>query len=116
MIDIYFQLEEKAKQLAPLQKTLIDLQYKLHSYRETWLRERSELQRQLDEAQRAQLEEKQNYVDLLSEVSNLARKLQLGILLWSINIMKCDIVFHIINFLAVAFRPKKLKRQNQHPP
>ena len=63
------QLEDKSKQIAPLQRTLIDLQYKLHTYREAWLRERSELQRQVDEARRSQLEEKQKFVELLSEVN-----------------------------------------------
>ena len=62
-------MEEKSKQVAGLQKTLIDLQYKLQSDREAWLRERAELQRHLTDAERTKLDEKKKFTELLAEVS-----------------------------------------------
>ncbi len=62
------QAEDKAIQVSSLQRTIIDLQYKLQSDREAWLRERSDIQKQLDERTQQHLQEKQHIAQLLTEV------------------------------------------------
>lgn len=62
------QAEDKAIQVSSLQRTIIDLQYKLQSDREAWLRERSDIQKQLDERTQQHLQEKQQISQLLTEV------------------------------------------------
>jgi len=64
-------LNERAGQLPNMQRQLIDMKYRLHSSREAWLRERSELQRQVDEARRAQLGEKNKIIEIIAEVKRV---------------------------------------------
>ena len=45
------------------------MQYKMHSQREAWLRERSELQKQVDDARHSQTDERHKIVDMIAEVT-----------------------------------------------
>ena len=62
-------MEESSKQVDGLHQTLIDLQYKLQSVRESAVREKADLLRRLAEAETGKLDEKQKFAELLAEVS-----------------------------------------------
>ena len=61
-------MEEGTAQMSSLQRTIIDLQYKLQCERETWLRDKSDMQRQLDESKQTHLRAQHNITELQAEV------------------------------------------------
>ncbi len=65
------QLEDDALQLSALQRTIIDLQYRLQCEREAWLRDRADLQRQVDEARHSGLRNQHTINELSAEVGGV---------------------------------------------
>ena len=63
-------MEEGTTQISSLQRTIIDLQYKLQCERETCLRDKSDMQRQLDETKQTHLRDQHRIVELQAEVSS----------------------------------------------
>lgn len=64
----WLQLEEDTVQLSSLQRTIIDLQYKLQCERESWLREKSDMQRQIDEHRTGRLHDQHRVAELSAQV------------------------------------------------
>ena len=62
-------MEEGTTQISSLQRTIIDLQYKLQCERETCLRDKSDMQRQLDETKQTHLRDQHRIAELQAEVS-----------------------------------------------
>ena len=63
-------MEEGTTQISSLQRTIIDLQYKLQSERETCLRDKSDMQRQLDETKQTHLRDQHRIAELQAEVNS----------------------------------------------
>ena len=64
-----FQLENRGRQVNQLQQTLVDNQYRANTDKETWLRERGELQRHLTESRNHHLMDQKKVTDLLAQVT-----------------------------------------------
>lgn len=67
---LLLQLEKKAKELSQLQRSVVDIQYRLVEDRNQWQLERAQLQRRMEEALQQYMTQKENISQLLAEVSS----------------------------------------------
>ena len=61
-------LEKKARELMQIQRSVVDLQYRLVEDRNQWQLEVSQLQRQLEETRQTSTQQKESIHQLLAEV------------------------------------------------
>ena len=57
------------KEFSKMEKILVDAQYKLQEGQERWQSEKAKLHKEVDEAKKAQMQEKDKIAELLAEVS-----------------------------------------------
>lgn len=67
---LLLQFEKKAKELSQLQRSVVDIQYRLVEDRNQWQLERAQLQRRMEEALQQYMTQKENISQLLAEVSS----------------------------------------------
>jgi len=71
MKDRNIKLSKQSDSLSSVEKSLVDLQYKMAAEKESWAIERTQCHRNLEEAQKQQQQEKEKMNELIAEVKKL---------------------------------------------